>query len=228
MEHMFPPDYRLMNLSSGFVWVDGDFLRRFMSCETILEDETNDDSKGDDSDSVCITTPSSARYLCVHNPCGMEPQLVRKGKLLPKPMFESLLKIVEQEKGNLSPYFMESQYITICNLCATSYKESLSEKLHHLRKAYDLYEMLDPKSEGENCHLNTGTDLSDDNREHEAEVFLVSCKFITAFRAWVAKEIKAAGSDEAIETIANVSLESTFEGLDCADVDVNYRITCKC
>ncbi|KAL7573788.1 hypothetical protein ACA910_007817 [Epithemia clementina (nom. ined.)] len=234
LEYVFPPNYTRITLTPSFVWIDSDFLRRIMSCEKTLEDEMSDEDVRRFIDENL--------YRCHHVPCGVEPRLARKGKLLPKPMFESLLKILKAEGGELLPCMISSSNI-VCAKCDDSFKRQLDSKHQRLKKISFLYEKLDPKEDDESSALKEGAEHFD--REDEtSDVFLVSRKFISAFRGEVAKTMKksvAAYTTGPIETeLLSINGEFAGEGLDalnlemfadekdCADVDVlvNSKITC--
>lgn len=229
---MFPPNYTSMELSTDFFWIDAEFLRRFMSCEKTLEDEMNDEG--------------SRRFVdvhgirCKHYPCGVGPRLARKGKLLPRCMFESLMMILKIEGGDRMPCMVSSDQIA-CEKCDESFKLQLSTQLQRLRKIVYLYEKFDPKEEERLPQSGEGNSDEDAAR---SDVFLVSRKFITAFRAEVAKLMKRASAAEVTgpidsdllltsgdfmgEGLDALHLESFLNGKACNDVDftVNTSITC--
>lgn len=241
MEKLFPPNHFDLydRKSDGHVWVNGELLRRFLSCSESFE---NDFRHGTFPEKLLLPI----NYECTKHDLGIGPREAREGKFLPTPLYETLVKIVlEEEKSYIKNpptdrYFQEAPSgrisFTSCSACLNVYLESIQQKLAITKSAVELYDALDPREDLE---------LSDDMDDNEP-LYVVARKFSTSFRSLVSNLMKRAASADNTEVPDATALDgaSCFagEGLDAllvnslnlsgdnkdgVDIFVNSLVTCK-
>lgn len=227
------------------VWVDGKILRRFFSV-----------GKGTEASSAITTSGPLLKHkhlLCDHG-TGLHPSVARRGKLLPRPLYDAIVSLMLGERQMLNgeheidnemdadqydedvvnDCIITPDHNMYCENCVDSYKTELREKIDKLCRLRQLYHDLDPKSKQIAFE-------GDDEAESEAKdtLFLVSKKFITNFRKRVVHVMDSAGASE-IQSHGKKKLDNYCEGLDSVnltslgpnssdDLDsfVNSTITCK-
>jgi len=241
IDHMDPPP----------VWVPGDFLRRFFSCtdpfevefETLRCDVVEDLIKSSDQ-------------LCQHSQKGLHPRVARKGKLLPRVMYETIMGSLFEEKATLLPneiyddaehgFVVTPSENIYCHECVDEFQLDIRPKLDLLEDYVFLYDELDTKSEDAPIQLEAGTVFA---CEEDKFVYIVARKFCSALRDHV-KQImkKVAPADaesisidekllphyeniaEGLETIEMEDIkvkESSTDKDEHVDKQVNNAITCK-
>ena len=230
------------------VWVPGDFLRRFFSCIDPFEDELAHD--------VVEDVIKLSDHLCQHGQKGMHPRVARRGKLLPRVMYETIMGSLFEERVTLLPDEAENDHqdgfvVTpsenmYCQECVDAFHLDVRPKLDLLEDYIFLYEELDTKSEDAPIQYETGTVFT---CEEDKYVYLVARKFCSALRDHI-KEImkKVAPADaesitideklsphyeniaEGLETIEMKDLEIKESSTDKdgnVDKQVNNVITCR-
>jgi hypothetical protein len=231
--------------SSQPVWVDGNILRRFFSTDM-----------GTDSCSIVTTSGPLLKHkhlLCSHG-IGLHPRIARRGKLLPRPLYDAIVSLMLGERRMLNEEHnaVDTRQIDEnavndciitptqnmnCELCVHSYKAELREKIEKLRRLRQLYYNLEPSKTKQIVFEDDDETVSD----AKDTLFLVSRTFITAFRKQVKNVITSAEASER-ELQGNKKAEHCCEGVDfinlsafdpnnsssTLDFFVNHAITCKC
>jgi hypothetical protein len=198
---------------SDCVWVETAELRKFLSCK--------------DGYNSCEDAPLQyQRLLCSHSDRGIHPRVARRGKLLSRDMYEAYILLVSKALGSeLSSDVTLTPSNIFCQECSQDYRRELSDKLNFARTALRLHENLDPKND-KNFSL---VSKPDEHLTHESDkyAYVVSRKFITAFRVRVARLMKSAlaieGTAKSIDkvmTSASSSCETLLEGLDALDLAI--------
>lgn len=238
VDHVEPPP----------VWVPGIFLRRYFSCSDPFEDELAHD--------VVEDVIKGSDHLCLHGQRGLHPRVARKGKLLPRVMYETIVASLFEERASLlggevenenqdgfvvTP--LESMY---CQECVDEFHLDVRTKLALVEDYLFLYEELDTKSEDAPVTYGADTDFECHDNKY---VYLVARKFCTALRdhiKQIMKKIAPAGAESfAIDEKLLPKYESIAEGLDAlqmedleikgspgdndesVDTQVNNAITCR-
>jgi hypothetical protein len=230
------------------VWVEADFLRRFLSCRDGLESELKT------GNSIVSDVLQQELVLCEHKEPGLHPREARRGKLLTRPMYDALVARLKVERGELigktwSDDDMEDPIISltknlICAECSVEYQMELYEKLDILSNALTLYHQLDNKTAECDTSYEPGTTFE---KEEERYVYIVSKKFATAFRNRVSGIMKQVAPADLtcvpdMGFTSNNAVESMAEGIDAIgsselyfkditdpnfDVRINSNITCE-
>lgn len=183
----------------GGVWVSTEFLRPYFQCRLDL-----DLDGALESSTVPVLRHSS--FLCNHR--YMCPKMARKGKLLPRPMYEALISLLQGEKAIVNHDYKPTEEnrndideckITpgnnlFCQECSASYREELAERLELLRAAKELYDAFDTKK---------GEDVPAEYKEGEEPiceedkyVYVLSRQTATKFRKLVASVMRTASKVE--------------------------------
>jgi hypothetical protein len=230
------------------VWVEADFLRRFLSCRDGLEAELKT------GDSIVSDVLHQELALCEHQEPGLPPREARRGKLLPRPMYDALVARLKVERGELigkawlgddmeDPIISVSKNL-ICEECSLEYQTELWEKLNILSNALSLYHELDNKTAECDTSYDPGTTFE---KEEEQYVYIVSKKFAAAFRnriSGIMKQVAPADLTSVPDMgfTSNNAVESMAEGIDAIgssdlyfkditdpdfDVKINSNITCE-
>lgn len=135
-----------------YVWVDGTTLRKFLACDTSLDDQLKDGAP----------ILSSKKFLCPHG--FLDPRGARRGKLLRKPQYKAYIALLEAERKDMAGTdpmiedtpIAESEVTPteglICDHCSSDYCDELSDKLQLVETIKELYnevlEVLQAASEG--------------------------------------------------------------------------------
>jgi hypothetical protein len=230
------------------VWVEADFLRRFLSCRDGLEAELKT------GNNIVSDVLQQHLVLCDCKEPGLHPREARRGKLLPRPMFDALVARLKVERGELIGKAwigedMEDPIISltkslICKECSEEYQTELWEKLNILTNALTLYHQLDSKAAECDTSYEPGTTFE---KEEEQYVYIVSKKFATVFRNRISAILKQVAPADLtcvpdLAYTSNNAVESMAEGLDAIgstelyfnditdpdfDVRINSTITCE-
>lgn len=214
---------------SDWVWVPTAQLQAFLSCQ---REGSNALESGIDL----------SVQLCPHGK--LHPRTARKGKVLSRLMFEAYVDI--QQEDELPATFKPPDML--CSECASEYISELSSKLQTFQAIMRLYESLDPKNDNFDLQMKP-SELPES--EDEKVAYIVSRKFISNFRARVAKFIKNITSsiEGGVRKTSDVDINNasaSTEGLDALDISavlksennsgsteeqddliVNQSITCK-
>eukprot|EP00977_Amphora_coffeiformis_P027969 scaffold34674_cov171-Amphora_coffeaeformis.AAC.10 len=226
VDHMDPPP----------VWVPGDFLRRFFSCTDPFEVEF--ETLGCD---VVEDLIKSSENLCHHSQKGLHPRVARKGKLLPRVMYETILGSLFEEKAAILPDEMNDDdphgfVVTpseniFCQECVDEFHLDIRPKLDLLEDYVFLYEELDTKSEDAPIQYEAGTVFV---CEEDKYVYLVARKFCSALRDHIKQIMKkvAPADAESIPIDENLlpQYETIAEGLETIemkDIEVEESSTDK-
>jgi hypothetical protein len=226
------------------VWVDGDILHHFFSTDV-----------GTSSCSVVTTSGPLLKHkhlLCSHG-TGLHPRVARRGKLLPRPLYDAIVSLMLGERrmlngelnavdtSQVAENVVNDCIITPtqnmdCEQCVHLYKAELQEKIDKLCRLMQLYHNLEPSK--------TKQVVFEDNDDTESEakdtLFLVSKTFITAFRRQVKNVIALAKASEN-QLQGEKNAESCCEGVNSInwsafdpnsssstlDFSVNQAISCK-
>jgi hypothetical protein len=175
-----------------FVWVDALSLRRYMSCDYLRKDEYGNAKK--------IPFFQHGRFFfCGHqSDRGVHPVIARRGKLLPRPIYDALLQGLAAERPTL---FCDTKYGVreisdcpgipaerlYCSTCSKSYCQELSETVQLCEKILFLYERLDPK-EGDFEDDSKGDNIA---ASREIHGYIVSRRFVSRFRNRAARLFKS-------------------------------------
>jgi hypothetical protein len=186
-------------MSTSPVWVDGEALRQFLSC-----DETDRSS----------IIPSSGpllkhkHFLCEHQ-TGLHPRIARRGKLLPRAIYNAYVSLLLEERlrsngdalvdteevKQLDDIDVNDCVITpecnmYCKSCADSYRDELRDKKETVYRLVCLSRELDQKKSLISLEPSDEDSLEENSEVDESD-FLVSSKFITRFRTRVSNLVKS-------------------------------------
>lgn len=186
-------------------WVDGEILRRFMSCEDPMDDILRNANE---------PILKHRDILCEHG--GLHPRVSRRGKLLSPESYKaytSLLyaekQLIMKDRGTSCGKIKCDLHISTksnlrCTICAEKYKAELKEKLDKFRCLAKLYHALDPSN-----------DILISEQRDDEELYVVSRIFVTNFRKFALKLMKEATGTGA--KTSNAILESNA-GIDAFDI----------
>jgi hypothetical protein len=206
------------------VWVELDPFLQFMSCRERQSSRVGDQPR-----------PSP---LCSHKTPGLHPRVARRGKLIPKVVFDLYVAASLAEDQRLESDASEGEVHEsiafdkiVCPDCSREYLSELSEKLKRIRGLKYLYEELNPKEL--TFKLEYGPDDEDENVDAESKFgYAVSRKFITWFRGKFAQVLKKASVSmaeakvegdglAAVESFARSSAEG-LDGIDLLEFESSY------
>lgn len=185
------------------VWVEADILRRFFSC-----------NKAELGSIISTSGPllKHKHLLCEHE-AGLHPRTARRGKFLPRPLYNALVSLMlgerrmlngedestsEFDADTVNDCIITPDQNMYCEICAESYKAELRQKIDSLVRLRQLSQDLDSRAN----KIEIDEDSSDESDENKT-IFLVSSKFATKFRGRVAAIMK---------TVAATSLQSQAQG----------------
>ena len=209
-----PLELLLENMDPPPVWVPGDFLRRFFSCSDSFGDDLALDIVGD-----VIKVSDS---LCEHGQTGIHPRVARRGKLLPRVMYETIMSSLLDERELLRSGFAdkseerqdgfavspsESMY---CQECVDDYRLKVRPKIELLEDYLFLFDALDTKSDDAPVEYEAGTTFQ---CEEDKSVYIVTRKFCTAFRDHVKQIMKKVSSADAASFLVDDKLLPMFENI---------------
>jgi hypothetical protein len=214
------------------VWVDTAQLVQYVSCSDRMNDLLDGRSGR--------TLLQHHELLCSHEPPGLHPRVARQGKLLPRSVYETYVAGLRQEQKSILGRDTDESAATdclilltdnlVCVECSRDYQAELGQKLNRVKAMKKLYDLLDPK-ELDCFKFEFG--LGDTfGHERDNYAYILSRRFITAFRNQISALMKSAA--------AAVSVENVNEGLDAFDLSSfekktldkdlcvpNSNITCK-
>ena len=170
------------------IWVDRSLLVRFLSCADGMED-------------VLQRQPllQNKEFMCVHGGKGLHPRVAKRGKVLPRSVYDVLTSVLLDERGKrlrsgFGQSFQESKLAHVCDRlvtvdsslfcqdCVTSYKKELKGKEKSLTHVLHLYDSLDSTIDKKG------------NSTIGEVMYAVSRNFITSFRKAAEKLMKDASS----------------------------------
>jgi hypothetical protein len=223
---MFPDIESCRVLASNcddLVWVDGSILLRFMSCKDRLLDRLEDEHS--------ILQHQS--LFCQHERPGLHPRVARKGKLLPRSVYEAFVVALQEEQeanigksigeNAIDDYIVVATSCLVCQQCCEEYRSQLSAKFVRVNAMKQLYEDLDPKG-NRSCTLEMGLGETLGN-ECDKYAYVVARKFIVWFRKVFARLMKQAANAlldakhlDCDTEIAEQAAMNMAEGLDFLDL----------
>jgi hypothetical protein len=194
------------------VWVEGELLRKFFSCSDGLEAALSGE----------LPMLRHKHLLCHHESPGLHPRIARKGKLLPRTVYNHYIHLLASERAELEDntarlHFYENDaadcVITpesglYCKECSEAYTSELALKLQWVKKLKFLNDELDPKKDESPFDAST----SEEAQFHYT--YAVSRRFISKFRAQVGSLLRSV--EDAHKKGDNTA--SVLEGLDGADL----------
>jgi hypothetical protein len=207
------------------VWVDGAPLRTFLCCSEELDQHLSDSGP----------LLRHKHLLCPHG-C-LHPRMARRGKLLPRPIYDAYVFILQGERALLRQGLGETDADMVeandclvtreshlhCQECSKSYRYELSKKLDLVKDLKFLYEELDPKADDFSSEYEVG-DLPLSPEDEYA--YAISKGFITKFRKAVVGMMKSlhnldegtilSSQDNGSHGTRNV----VYEGLDAVDTSM--------
>lgn len=228
--------------SGSSVWVDGEQLRRLLSCTEF--DDTYRSGVAETCGGLvpCLDVPP----LCDHEK--LHPSIARRGKLLPKNVYEGLCSLVEADRhyfgfgmdsssasANSSSVLVVSPAENMyCEECCKSYHRDLSHKLDLLKAAQHLYNLLNSEQTDPSLQYDPEEEDVPQLPLDERYVYMISRKFISNFRGIFADLFKAVlPADSTADTrsdkskspeLLGISAESIAEGIDAFDISDLYAI----
>ena len=233
------------NVDPPPVWVPGAFLRRFFSCSDRFEDDLAKDIVGD-----VIKTGDS---LCEHGQVGIHPRSARRGKLLPRVVYETIVASLYEERESLladqvkvsderqDGFVVSPSESMFCQECVDEFCLNVRPKLELLEDLLFLFEELDTKSDDASIEYETGTVFG---CEKEKFVYIVARRFCTALKdhiKLIMKNVTAVDAESfPVEEKLLPVFESIAEGIEAIDMKdlevtensnvdkyVNSLVTCK-
>lgn len=209
------------------VWVDGEIIRRFLSC--------------DRSDLSAIIPPTgpvlqNKHLLCEHG-TGLHPRVARKGKLLPRPLYDALVSLMlgerrllndddqaesmeQLDEADANDCIITPDNHMYCEICAESYKADLRQKMDCLDRLRQLANVLG-QNPGGKIEFDYESSSDEEGNESEDFVYLVSTKFVSKLKALVNGIVKNA-TDTEIQSQGkkkgSTKADAYCEGLDSIDL----------
>jgi len=167
----------------------------------------------------------SRRFRCSHSKPGLHPRVARRGKLLPRHVYDQLQALMQADRE----YFgLEGDDIAgdlivrpsrnlECKDCREDYRDHLARKLQLVVTARDLFFMF--KHDPPPLEYEADEVLS----PGDEFVYIVSTKFITKFSKAVAGLMKTSKLADSTDNPANLpqicpETESIVEGIDALDL----------
>lgn len=188
------------------VWVDSNFLRRFLSCEDDLEDLFRNAIESN-------TLYKRESFLCEHSQ-GLNPRKARQGKLLSMEMYDALESILRHEYEMflddrsedtklarqltlMDQKFIDGENLT-CQDCGVSYQQETAKK-------YELFDTLISINDGLLPGLNDLTTV--DETEDSPDIYVISRTWVNSFREYMKKKVRemetppVRGAEEVINSL---------------------------
>jgi hypothetical protein len=205
------------------VWVDGAPLRAFVCCSKELDQHLSDSGP----------LLRHKHLLCNHG--GLHPRTARRGKLLPRPIYDAYVLILQGERALLRQGLGETDadmeemndcLVTRdshmhCQECSKTYQDELSKKLCLVKDLKFLYEELDPKADDFFSEYQEG-DLPASPEDEYA--YAISKGTITKFRRAVVVMMKTLHNMDDGTTPQENGSQGTrtvvYEGLDALDTSM--------
>ena len=212
------------------IWVNSDPLRKFLSCGIELDRHLHGHGP----------LLRHKHLLCEHD--GLHPRVARRGKLLPRPMYDAYVSLLEGERNLLrkqrgSPPGVPDDeansdqtndcVITpdthlFCKECSRSYRSELAHKLEFIKCLKMVFEDLDTKME--DCSLEYDEDEEPLSCPEDGFAYAISKQFVTKFRKEVTATLKTLANFVEGATLSfadDGSVKSVIsEGLDAVDISV--------
>lgn len=154
----------------------------------------------------CQTDTLASYQTCPHNQ-GLSPRQARQGKLLPASVYKAYCQLANQQNVDEERLVTPKQHL-FCEQCTKDYQQQIAEKVNMIKTAQRVLKAVQQNNP-------EPTDLDD------PYTFVVSKKFITLFKAGMAKLAKAVNA-------ANDDLDDVDVAPFFGEVAVNRSITCKC
>jgi hypothetical protein len=158
---------------NDLVWVETSWLRQILASRP----------EGGAADNLSLVQRSAVK--CPHFAGGMHPRTARKGKLMPRNVYDKLVELVAAERNASGSEGMDEVTTEVwtpdsvlCDLCSDTYRSDLADRLNHLKKLLAVVTSLDS---GE---ISLRRDSSDVNfTDLDRYAFVVSRKFSNDFRS---------------------------------------------
>jgi hypothetical protein len=217
------------------VWVRADLFRRFVSGKDRLED--------------LFRLPAEEpllrhrHLLCSHKKPGLHPRVARRGKLLPRSIYNNYERLLFEErcsfvkdlsgdvpKGESSMTPISDCIITAdssmsCEACALSYRTELKEKLDFVEALIKIYVELGNSHGDVSMAPHWSEDSDSEEDEPPKEVFVATKKGLTALRKLIETgflkglgNITATTSNLTPSNAGSIDVESKSQGGDEASV----------
>jgi hypothetical protein len=193
-----------------YYWVDGDMLRKFVGCQSDLDELLKS------------TNPIVCHWskLCPHGQ--LSPGTASRGKVLPKPLYDAYVSLLDGERklihntgpdsriNNIIGCIVEPTTNLLCDICSLSYKKNVSEKVEFIQNVKNLYiAVADEKSDKETL-------------KGEEYMFVVSRSSITQFKKLASAMMKSVATiDEGVildDTYGASSNKLPLHGIDEIDI----------
>lgn len=181
------------------VWVDGNVLLRFFSCLDGMDDTLKHQP-----------LLHHRKLLCSHGNGGLHPRVAKRGKLLPRNVYDVVISLLRQEqiqftgssknrrgmsaanqennKDGISDCIISPSSRLFCHECAESYRSELAERERSLSLVLKLYDALDSKvNDFDAKSLPVGQDI-----------YAVSRNFATAFKKHAERVLKETMSPQVV------------------------------
>lgn len=226
------------------VWVPGSFCRRYFGCSDTFEDELKQDTVDD--------LISASDNLCQHGQKGLPPRVARRGKLLPRVVYETIVSMLREERKSLlkdsnmkideceDGFVISPSENMRCQDCVVEYQANLRRKYDLLQDYVFLFKELLLMATDEPLEYEQGTIFEADEDRY---VYLVSKKFCNSLRQHIKGLMKLVahsdGESFAVDEKLLPRYENVAEGIDTFelkdievphtgdfDIFVNQNITC--
>lgn len=214
------------------VWVNADFFRRFISCTDRLDEALDATDDG--------PVLRHRHLLCSHETQGLHPSIARKGKLLPRKLYEFYVSNLEFEQTSrlgqslvITDCVITPNDNIFCKKCAESYRINIAASLDVAKSFKYLWEALDPK-ENDVSRFKEVDEICE--RDEDEYVYIVARKFITRFRNAFARGMKQLASQyiggesvaRGIDDLDLTSFAITSDlSADAMDPSINGDLTCR-
>jgi hypothetical protein len=206
---------------NNLVWVETSFLRQFLSCKDLL------------SAQLKHKIQSHRDLLCSHENPALHPRIARRGKLLPKDAYNSLMDIIQGEihdtidsdipNPSMHDLPISSPCNLLCEYCMQEYRSELVRKVSFASSVKYLYDELDPKELKHSRDLQPGDKIIGENDQY---VYIVSRKFVTWFRNKAMRFMKQAintKEEPMLQSDVQIATKSIASGLDGLNFEEFWR-----
>lgn len=200
------PDFSSFRLDekASSVWVEGKSLRRFLSCRM-----------GPETSPIAVATfqfEDPLPLLCKHSNAGLHPRIARRGKLLPREVYEAMCSVLDGERIVSMNGRVIDQSNLVCEECSTDYRSQLASRLTWVMAIRDLLELLDTANDI-SITFEPGEEDDDDN--DTKVVYAVSRKFVTRLRTLMNDLMKSVAAADATgpPAMGDMSLSPHVEGV---------------
>lgn len=205
------------------VWVEADFLRRFLCLESDLDNQIR--SAG--------PILRHKLLLCEHD--GLHPEVSRKGKILPRSVYDAYCSLLKGEQrflrqesklSSADSSEVNDEIVTpstnlFCHSCAQVYRNHLSNKLSHVRNIKDLFDQLDPTLDENQLQVVSEEEIME--CPEEGFTYGVSKRMVTKYRNAVKQFLQVLAKLDDGVTIngtAGSGGKLACEGLDSIDISI--------